>query len=130
MNKLGGGGICEYCHGWDSNISLHTSNMCLSNPDSWASKAAADETKEAERKKALPPPGLKLYCNSCKMQLTVPGAILFSPPFEADVFRYLVEDSMTVKKYHLCHGCYRIALKALDIEQYRTPSVVDLNKRR
>lgn len=130
MNKLGGGGTCEYCKGWDGNISLHESNFCLSNPDSWASRAAVDEAKEAAKKKDLPEPtGLKIECSSCHKPILVPSAILFSPPMETNITRHMVDGTMTVNKYHLCLECYARVCRVANLNQYKTPCVVDLNQR-
>jgi hypothetical protein len=131
MNKLGGGGQCEYCKQWDSNVSYHSSNECRSNPDSWASRIAIDDALEAAKKKDLPEPiGLTLECSSCHNPILVPSALLFSPPLPQEGPKIYHDDTMTVKKYHLCLTCYSRALKVLNINQYQTPCVVDLNKRR
>jgi len=45
-------------------------------------------------------------CNKCLQELDEPGAILLSPPYEADEasLRFLPQQ---VRKFHLCVSCYR-----------------------
>lgn len=35
-------------------------------------------------------------CDMCKKELTAPGALIFSPPY----------DGVVVRKFHICRSCY------------------------
>lgn len=50
---------------------------------------------------------IAVFCGRCKIELTAPGALLFSPPTDTD--------SQKVLKLHLCMPCWNFLQRVLPL---------------
>lgn len=101
MNKAGGRGTCEFCNEWHNNVSYHTAQDCLANPNSYAIRSLTkDPTRDivSDYIESRDPMGLHFNCDKCKEELKQAGALIFSPPYQNNI----------TKKYHLCRSCYNL----------------------
>ena len=62
----------------------------------------SDNSDGTQRMYVPKPNRFTFKCDSCKNEMTAPGAILFSPPLKSN------GGTLTVRKFHFCQKCYEL----------------------
>lgn len=106
ISLLGGRGECKYCKEMHDNVSFHQEWECAKRPRATVPTIPEQKIPVTEVEQMPGTAGLQIKCNSCRNSITIPAALLFSPP----------DENSNVKKIHLCQECYELVCDVVGLQ--------------